>query len=82
MTNFVTSSALTRLLANVFAFLVITAALAVFIIQTINNQPVNPLCYTVLSTAVGYVCSLLSVHTGSVLTTPPDQQQSQGKGAS
>lgn len=71
MTQFVTSSALTRLLANVFGFIVITAALAVFIIQTVNNQPVNPLCYSVLSTAVGYVVSILSVHTGGVLTAPP-----------
>jgi ABC-type Co2+ transport system permease subunit len=67
MKDFVTSSALTRLLANVFVFVVLVAAVGVLSYQIINNQQVNPICYSVVSGGLTYAVAMLSVHAGAQL---------------
>lgn len=73
MKEFVTSSALTRLLANVFIFLCLIVCLFIGAWEIIATQPINPICYTVVSTGMAYALMLLGVHAGAQLPTsgPP-----------
>lgn len=64
MKDFVVSSALTRLLANVFIFLCLIVALFIAAWEIIASQSINPLAYTVISTGLAYSLMLLGVHTG------------------
>lgn len=64
MKDFVVSSALTRLLANVFIFLSLVVCLFIGAWEIIASQPINPLVYTVISTGMAYSLMLLGVHTG------------------
>lgn len=66
MTQFIVSSALTRLLANLFVFMCLLAALIAGAVEVLGNQPINPLVYTLLSSGLIYAVSTLSVHTGVV----------------
>lgn len=76
MKDFVISSALTRLLANIFIFLSLCVALFIGAWQIIASMPINPLVYTVVSTGMAYSLMLLGVHTG--ITMP--QQKEPGTG--
>lgn len=67
MKDFVTSSALTRLLANVFVFVVLLGAVFVLIYQIIHDNPISPICYSVVSAGLTYAIMLLGVHTGAQL---------------
>lgn len=64
MKDFVVSSALTRLLANVFIFLSLVVCLFIAAWQIMMSMPINPLVYTVISTGMAYSLMLLGVHTG------------------
>lgn len=64
MKDFVTSSALTRLLANVFIFISLIVCLAIGAWEILNNEPINPLVYTVVSTGLAYSATVLGVHIG------------------
>lgn len=64
MKDFVVSSALTRLLANVFIFLCLIVCLFVGAFQVVEGQTINPIVYTVISTGMAYSLMLLGVHTG------------------
>lgn len=68
MTNFITSSALTRLLANLFVFVALVAALFVAMVEVLKNEAINPIVYTLLSSGLVYGVSILSVHIGVVAT--------------
>ncbi len=74
MQNFVTSSALTRLLANIFIFLVLLASLLVGALEVMANQPINPLIYATLSMGMVYAATILGMHSGVVASglTPAD----------
>lgn len=64
MKDFVVSSALTRLLANVFIFMCLLICLFIGAFEIVEGQPINPLVYTVVSTGLAYSLMLLGVHTG------------------
>jgi len=64
MKDFIVSSALTRLLANLFIFLCLVIALFIAAWEIIASQPINPLVYSVVSTGLAYSLMLLGVHTG------------------
>ena len=66
MQQFVTSSAMTRLLANVFIFLVLVASLLVAAIEVMANQPINPLIYATLSMGMVYAATILGMHSGVI----------------
>lgn len=77
LSNAVTASILTRLLANIFAFLVLCAALLVATWELISSQPINPFVATILGTGIGYVLHLLGLNQGVTLEPsrikPPTQ---------
>lgn len=75
MKDFVVSSALTRLLANVFIFMCLLISLFIAAWEIIASQPINPLCYTVVSTGLAYSLMLLGVHTGISMPQDPSPQQ-------
>ena len=66
MQQFVTSSAMTRLLANIFIFLVLVASLLVAAIEVMANQPINPLIYATLSMGMVYAATILGMHSGVI----------------
>jgi hypothetical protein len=70
MKDFVTSSALTRLLANLFMFIILTGAVLIGGYEVMNNQPLNPLVLTIASSGITYACTLLGVHVGIMIPTP------------
>ena len=69
MTDFVNSSALTKLLANVFIFAVLSAMLAIGIFDTLNHIPIPDYITTAVGAALGYGLTLLGVHVGSTTAT-------------
>lgn len=76
--DFVVSSALTRLLANIFIFLCLVVCLFIAAYQIITVQTINPIVYTVISTGMAYSLMLLGVHTGIAMPqepTPADNTQ-------
>ena len=75
MQQFVTSSALTRLLANIFIFLVLLASLLVGALEVMANQAINSLIYATLSMGMVYAATILGMHSGVVASglTPIDQ---------
>lgn len=72
MKDFVVSSALTRLLANIFIFLCLITCLFVGAYQVVAGQPISPICYTVISMGMSYSLMLLGVHTG-IATIPVEE---------
>lgn len=64
MKDFVVSSALTRLLANIFIFLCLVVCLFIGAYEIVMGEPINPLVYTIVSTGMAYSLMLLGVHTG------------------
>lgn len=74
MKDFVVSSALTRLLANIFIFLCLTTCLFVGAYQVIAGQQISPICYTVISMGMSYSLMLLGVHTG-IATIPVEEMK-------
>ncbi len=72
MKDFVTSSALTRLLANIFIFLCLLVCLFIGAYQIVAGQQVSPICYMVVSTGMAYSLMLLGIHTG--LSTIPVEE--------
>jgi hypothetical protein len=76
MKDFVTSSALTRLLANVFMFIILLGAVLIGGYEVINNQPLNPIVTSIASGGIAYACTLLGVHVGIMIPTPnPDDNK-------
>lgn len=71
MKDFVVSSALTRLLANVFIFLCLIVCLFIGAWQIVTVQTINPIVYTVISTGMAYSLMLLGVHTGIAMPQEP-----------
>ncbi len=67
MKDFVISSALTRLLANVFIFLCLIVCLFLGGVEVVRNEAINPIVYTVISTGMAYSLMLLGVHTGTAI---------------
>jgi hypothetical protein len=66
MQQFITSSAMTRLLANIFIFLVLVASLIVAAIEVMQGQPINPLIYATLSMGMVYAATILGMHSGVI----------------
>ncbi len=66
---FVESSALTRLLANLFIFLILSGSGFIAIWQILHNEPVNPYCIALLSSGLTYGSTMLGVHLGAVTST-------------
>ncbi len=66
MIEFINSSALTKLLANVFVFCVLTCALAIASYDTINNIAVNPYVATLIGGGLTYAINVLGMHIGGV----------------
>ena len=65
---------MTRLLANIFIFLVLVASLIVAAIEVMASQPINPLIYATLSMGMVYAATILGMHSGVVASglTPLD----------
>lgn len=61
-------STLTRLLANVFLFAVLVAALAVAVLELVNQQNLNPVISTILGTGLGIAAHAAGINQGSVLS--------------
>lgn len=76
MKDFVVSSALTRLLANVFIFLCLVVCLFIGALEIVRGQAINPIVYTVISTGMAYSLMLLGVHTGIAMPQEPTEKQS------
>lgn len=72
MKDFVVSSALTRLLANIFIFVCLLVALFVCAYQVLNSQQISPICYIIVSTGMSYSLMLLGMHTG-IATIPVEE---------
>lgn len=64
----VSQSLMTRLLANIFAFLLLLAALAVVVYDILTGQLINQLAYNILFMGAGYALHLLGVNQGVTLT--------------
>lgn len=74
MSNFVQSSALTKLLANVFVFLVMIVALAMAGYDTLNNLAINPYVSTLIGGGLTYAIGILGMHVGGVQALQAQQQ--------
>lgn len=93
MSDFVNSSALTKLLANLFIFLVLTCALGIAAYDTIYHFPIDPYITTLIGGGLTYAVGLIGVHIGGVQALqsqvslsnnsamPADQQQTAKMGA-
>ncbi len=66
MMNFINSSALTKLLANVFVFLVMIAALAIAGYDTLKNLAINPYVSALIGSGLMYAGTILGFHVGGV----------------
>ena len=77
MSSFVNSSALTKLLANVFVFLVLIAAIGIAVFDTLTGQPINPYVSTLIGGGLTYAVGVLGMHIGGVQAL---QAQSQLQG--
>jgi hypothetical protein len=66
MTNFINSSALTKLLANLFIFFVLIAAVGIAVYDTANNLPVNSYITGLIGGGMTYAVGILGVHIGGV----------------
>lgn len=77
MKDFVNSSALTKLLANIFIFLVLVAAVGVAVYSKLNNQAIDPYVAGLLGSGITYAASILGVHIGGQQALQ-SQQQVQG----
>ena len=77
MSNFVNSSALTKLLANIFVFLVMIVALSIAGFDTLKNLPLNPYVSGIIGSGLMYAGTILGFHVGGVQAL---QAQSQLQG--
>jgi hypothetical protein len=66
MTNFINSSALTKLLANLFIFVVLVAAVGIAMYDTINNLAVSSYITGLIGGGMTYAVGILGVHIGGV----------------
>lgn len=66
MKDFINSSALTKLLANIFVFLVLVMALGIAAYDTLTGNPVNPYVATLIGGGLTYAVNLLGMHIGGV----------------
>ncbi len=66
MIDFINSSALTKLLANVFVFCVLACALGIASYDTINNIAVNSYVSSLIGGGLMYAGGVLNVHIGGV----------------
>lgn len=64
----VSQSLLTRLLANIFAFCVLMAALGLAVYDIVSGQALSPILTTVLGTGIGYALHLLGLNQGVTLS--------------
>ncbi len=66
MKDFINSSALTKLLANIFVFLVLVCALGIAAYDTLNGATVNPYVATLIGAGLSYAVNILGMHIGGV----------------
>ena len=67
LTNAVTQSVLTRLLANIFAFLVLVSALGIAVYQFLTTGTTSPIIGTILGYGLGYAIHVLGINQGVTL---------------
>lgn len=67
LNNAISQSLLTRLLANIFGFLLLVACLVVGMIELLNHEAINPLIYSALFTGLGFVLHALGLNQGVTL---------------
>lgn len=79
MKDFIDSSALTRLLANVFMFAILLACIFAAVVEVLRGEQINPLVYTLLSLGATYSVTLLGAHVGGVLALTQPKQSSSSK---
>ena len=77
MKDFINSSALTKLLANLFVFLVLVAALGIAVFDTISSQPINPYVSTLIGGGLTYAIGVLGVHIGGVQALQAQQSSAE-----
>jgi hypothetical protein len=77
MSNFINSSALTKLLANVFVFLVLVMALGIAGFDALTGQAINPYVSGLIFSGLGYAGTILGFHVGGAQAL---QAQSQLQG--
>lgn len=79
MKDFVNSSALTKLLANVFVFVVLIASVGIAVYDALTTQIINPYVSTLIGGGLTYAVGLLGFHVGGVqaLQAQDQIQQSQ-----
>ncbi len=70
----IAQSLLTRLLANIFVFLVLITALVVSAYDILTGQPINQLAYNVLFLGAGYALHLLGINQGVTLSPTTSTQ--------
>lgn len=68
MQDFINSSALTKLLANIFIFIVLLASTGIAVYDALTNQQINPYVSALLGGGLTYAAALLGVHVGSVVS--------------
>ena len=77
MSNFINSSALTKLLANIFIFLVVVAFLGIAVYDTVTGTQVPAIITNVLYGAVMSSLAILGFHVGSVQTLQSQQSSAE-----
>ncbi len=66
MKDFVNSSALTKLLANAFIFMVLLTSLAIAGYDTLMNLPINAYSTALIGGGLTYAVGILGMHVGGV----------------
>lgn len=60
---------LTKLLALIFVFCVLMAALSIVVYDVLSSIPVNPVASAILSAGIGYAMHLLNIQIPTTTTT-------------
>lgn len=72
--DFITSNALTRLLANVFIFVVVMYAVFIGGQELLSGTPIQPLVYVIVSSALTYATTVIGIHLPSPsVPNPPTE---------
>lgn len=77
MKDFVNSSALTKLLANVFVFVVLIASVGIAVYDALTIQTINPYVSTLIGGGLTYAVGLLGFHVGGVQALQAQSQLQQ-----
>lgn len=81
MKDFINSSALTKLLANIFVFCTLICALGIAVYDTIVNMPVNPYVATLIGGGLTYAVGILGMHIGGVQALQAQQSNADATAA-